>query len=93
MFNMFKKQGTSQRSASTTTIGGDIKPGFVATPTGEQAMACWACEELELDEMDEVQLATVVGGDVRLASKDVKGIVNAFIFLQSAGEEYVEVEL
>ncbi len=61
---MFKKQGTSKRSASTSS--GDIKPGFhEATPTdmGSQASACdmaWACEELV--ELDEVQLATVVGG-------------------------------
>jgi len=58
---MFKKQGTSQRSASTSI--GDIKPGFVATPTGEGAMACWACEELV--ELDDVQLATVVGAGGR----------------------------
>jgi len=60
---MFKKQGTSKHSASTSI--GDIKPGFhEATPTdmGEPASACdmaWASEEQELDE---VQLATVVGG-------------------------------
>jgi hypothetical protein len=38
---MFKKQGTSKRSASTSI--GDIKPGFgEATPTdiGQQASAC-----------------------------------------------------
>lgn len=65
---MFKKQGTSKRSASTSS--GDIKPGFheATTPTdmGEQASACdmaWAFEELELcEELSEVQLATVVGG-------------------------------
>jgi hypothetical protein len=64
---MFKKQGTSKRSASTSS--GDIKPGFgSATPTdmGEPASACemaWAFEELELcEELSEVQLATVVGG-------------------------------
>ena len=65
---MFKKQGTSKRSASTSI--GDIKPGFheATTPTdmGEQASACdmaWAFEELELcEELSEVQLATVVGG-------------------------------
>ena len=61
---MFKKQGTSKRSASTSI--GDINPGFhEATPTdmGSQASACdmaWASEELL--ELDEVQLATVVGG-------------------------------
>ncbi len=67
MFNMFKKQGTSKRSASTSI--GDIKPGFhEATPTdmGEPASACdmaWAFEELEhCEELSEVQLATVVGG-------------------------------
>ena len=60
---MFKKQETSKRSASTSI--GDIKPGFgEATPTdmGSQASACdmaWASEEQELDD---VQLATVVGG-------------------------------
>jgi bacteriocin-like protein len=63
MFNMFKKQGTSKRSASTSS--GDIKPGFdEATPTdmGQQASACdmaMACEELELSDEE---LATVVGG-------------------------------
>jgi hypothetical protein len=64
---MFKKQGTSKRSASTSI--GDIKPGFhEATPTdmGSQASACdmgWAFEELEhCEELSEVQLATVVGG-------------------------------
>jgi hypothetical protein len=65
---MFKKQGTSKRSASTSS--GDIKPGFheATTPTdmGEKASACdmaWAFEELELcEELSEVQLATVVGG-------------------------------
>jgi len=63
---MFKKQGTSKRSASTSI--GDIKPGFhEATPTeGQQASACdmaWAFEELEhCEELSEVQLATVVGG-------------------------------
>ena len=60
---MFKKQGTSKRSASTSI--GDIKPGFgEATPTdmGSQASA-WAFEELEhCEELDDVQLATVVGG-------------------------------
>jgi len=60
---MFKKQGTSKRSASTSI--GDIKPGFhEATPTdmGSQASACdmaWASEEQELSEEE---LATVVGG-------------------------------
>ena len=59
---MFKKQGTSKRSASS----GNLKPGFhEATPTdmGSEASACdmaWASEELL--ELDEVQLATVVGG-------------------------------
>jgi len=66
---MFKKQGTSKRSASTSI--GDINPGFhEATPTdmGSQASACdraWAFEELQFCEeleLDEVQLATVVGG-------------------------------
>ena len=65
---MFKKQGTSKHSASTSS--GDIKPGFheATTPTdmGEQASACdmaWAFEELEhCEELSEVQLATVVGG-------------------------------
>ena len=60
---MFKKQGTSKRSASTSI--GDIKPGFhEATPTdmGSQDSA-WAFEELEhCEELSEVQLATVVGG-------------------------------
>jgi bacteriocin-like protein len=60
---MFKKQGTSKRSASTSSC--DIKPGFdEATPIdmGQQASACdmaMACEELELSEEE---LATVVGG-------------------------------
>jgi bacteriocin-like protein len=60
---MFKKQGTSKRSASTSI--GNIKPGFdEATPTeiGSQASACdmaMACEEQELSEEE---LATVVGG-------------------------------
>jgi len=60
---MFKKQGTSKRSASTSSC--DIKPGFgEATPTdmGSQASACdmaWAREEQELSEEE---LATVVGG-------------------------------
>ena len=60
---MFKKQGTSKRSASTSI--GDIKPGFgEATPTdrGSEASACdmaWASEELELSDEE---LATVVGG-------------------------------
>ena len=60
---MFKKQGTSKRSASTSI--GDREPGFgEATPTdmGQQASACdmaWASEELELSEEE---LATVVGG-------------------------------
>jgi hypothetical protein len=65
---MFKKQGTSKRSASTSI--GDIKPGFhEATPTdmGSQASACdmaWAFEELEhCEELSDVQLATVVGGN------------------------------
>jgi hypothetical protein len=64
---MFKKQGTSKRSASTSI--GNREPGFhEATPTdmGEQASACdmaWAFEELEhCEELSEVQLATVVGG-------------------------------
>ncbi len=64
---MFKKQGTSKRSASTSSD--DIKPGFhEATPTdmGSQASAgdmAWAFEELEhCEELSEVQLATVVGG-------------------------------
>ena len=60
---MFKKQGTSKRSASTSS--GDIKPGFgEATPIdmGSQASAfdmAWASEEQELSEEE---LATVVGG-------------------------------
>jgi len=60
---MFKKQGTSKRSASTSI--GNIKPGFGSpTPTdiGQQASACdmaMACEEQELSEEE---LATVVGG-------------------------------
>jgi bacteriocin-like protein len=60
---MFKKQGTSKRSASTSI--GDREPGFhEATPTdiGSQASACdmaWASEELELSDEE---LATVVGG-------------------------------
>jgi len=69
---MFKKQGTSKRSASISI--GDIKPGFgEATPTdmGQQASACdmaWACEELL--ELDEVQLATVVGGIIPVIPRD-----------------------
>jgi bacteriocin-like protein len=61
---MFKKQGTSKRSASTSS--GDIKPGFdEATPIdmSSQASACdmaWASEELV--ELSEEELATVVGG-------------------------------
>jgi len=62
MFNIFKKQGTSKRSASMI---GDREPGFhEATPTtGEQAMAgdmaiAGACEELS-----DAQLATCLGGD------------------------------
>jgi len=61
---MFKKQGTSKRSASTSS--GNIKPGFdEATPIdmGEPASACdmaWASEELV--ELSEEELATVVGG-------------------------------
>jgi bacteriocin-like protein len=61
---MFKKQGTSKRSASTSI--GDIKPGFdEATPIdmSSQASACdmaWASEELV--ELSEEELATVVGG-------------------------------
>jgi len=63
MFNMFKKQGTSKRSASTSSC--DREPGFdEATPIdmGEPASACdmaMACEEQELSEEE---LATVVGG-------------------------------
>jgi hypothetical protein len=80
---MFKKQGTSKRSASTSI--GDIKPGFhEATPTdmGQQASACdmtLALEELEhCEELSEVQLATVVGGkylidDFRRSEEDVNG--------------------
>jgi len=68
MFNMFKKQGTSKRSASTSMIG-DREPGFgKASPTGEQAETgeqaiagdmAWAgaCEELS-----DAQLATCGGG-------------------------------
>jgi len=61
---MFKNQGTSKRSASTSI--GDIKPGFdEATPIdmSSQASACdmaWASEELV--ELSEEELATVVGG-------------------------------
>ena len=64
---MFKKQGTSKRSASTSS--GDREPGFreaTQTDMGSQASACdmaWAFEELEhCEELDDVQLATVVGG-------------------------------
>ena len=72
---MFKKQGTSKRSASTSS--GDIKPGFheATTPTdmGEKASACdmaWAFEELELcEELSQVQLATVVGGGRSLGGR------------------------
>ena len=61
---MFKKQGTSKRSASTSI--GNIKPGFgSATPIdmSSQASACdmaWASEELV--ELSEEELARVVGG-------------------------------
>jgi hypothetical protein len=66
MFNMFKKQGTSKRSASTSPIG-DRDPGDMATPTtGEQAWA-GACEELS-----DAQLATCGGGaDLRVAFNDL----------------------
>ena len=64
MFNMFKKQGTSKRSPSTSI--GDREPGFgsATTPTdmNQQASAfdmAWASEEQELSEEE---LATVVGG-------------------------------
>ena len=60
---MFKKQGTSKRSASTSI--GDIKPGFgEATPTdiGQQASACDMAMASEEQELDEEELATVVGG-------------------------------
>jgi hypothetical protein len=65
MFNMFKKQGTSKRSASTSSIG-DREPGFgkaSATDMGSQASGdmAWACECEEL-ELDDAQLAAVVGG-------------------------------
>jgi len=62
MFNMFKKQGTSKRSASTSSIG-DREQGLgLASPTGEQAIAgdmaiAGACEELE-----DALLATCCGG-------------------------------
>jgi bacteriocin-like protein len=62
---MFKKQGTSKRSASTSI--GDREPGFheATTPIdmSSQASACdmaWASEELM--ELSEEELATVVGG-------------------------------
>ncbi len=62
---MFKKQGTSKRSASTSI--GDIKPGFLEATTPSdmilQASAfdmAWASEELL--ELSEEELATVVGG-------------------------------
>ena len=61
---MFKKQGTSKRSASTSI--GDREPGFhevTLTDMGEQASAgdmAWASEELV--ELSEEELATVVGG-------------------------------
>ena len=61
---MLKNQGTSKRSASTSS--GDREPGFgSATPIdmSSQASACdmaWASEELV--ELSEEELATVVGG-------------------------------
>jgi len=70
---MFKKQGTSKRSASTSI--GDREPGFgEATPTdmGQQASACdmaWASEELELSDEE---LATVVGGSPVLTREMVQ---------------------
>jgi len=60
---MFKNQGTSKRSASTSS--GDREPGFgSATPTDMSSQAsafdmAWASEEQELSEEE---LATVVGG-------------------------------
>ena len=60
---MFKKQGTSKRSASTSSC--DIKPGFdEATPTdmGQQASACDMAMASEEQELSEEELATVVGG-------------------------------
>ncbi len=47
---MFKNQGTSQPEASQQQL---------ATVNGDKS---WACEQEELQELDEVQLATVVGG-------------------------------
>jgi hypothetical protein len=104
MFNMFKKQGTSKRSASTSSIG-DREPGFgKASPTGEQAIAgdmaiAGACEELE-----DALLATVCGGRSRveacndLRTKLIKaGFTNESLKLRIKngpvltewGEEYV----
>ena len=52
---MFKNQGTSQPEASQQQL---------ATVNGDKS---WACEQEELQELDEVQLATVVGGlDLKL---------------------------
>jgi bacteriocin-like protein len=60
---MFKKQGTSKRSASTSI--GDREPGFAeATPTdmGQQASACDMAMASEEQELSDEELATVVGG-------------------------------
>jgi bacteriocin-like protein len=60
---MFKKQGTSKRSASTSI--GDREPGFgEATPTdmGQQASACDMAMASEEQELSDEELATVVGG-------------------------------
>jgi bacteriocin-like protein len=71
---MFKKQGTSKRSASTSI--GDREPGFgsATTPTdmNQQASAfdmAWASEEQELSEEE---LATVVGGSPVLTREMVQ---------------------
>jgi hypothetical protein len=49
---MFKNQGTSLPVASQQQL---------ATVNGDKS---WACSQEELQELDEVQLATVVGGDI-----------------------------
>jgi len=62
MFNMFKKQGTSKRSASTSMIG-DREPGLdSATPTGEQAWAGDMGGAGAGEELSDAQLATCFGG-------------------------------
>ena len=77
---MFLNQGTSQPEASQQQL---------ATVNGDKS---WACEQEELQELDEVQLATVVGGIMNVGA-NVQSVSSAAGYWRAGGSPRGKLEV